>query len=204
MRKFGIEFLTLRVGARPVLFDSTLEAQVGGSSRCRPRFFCSESTTRGLTDPRTRRVATIKCTAHSGHLTLFINLRNGRPMWPGTDVALSNCTPPPSNIWSRNMADIFAGDLIRPLGILTLYFAYAEYEVDLFLEFLSPIEPFDEKWRQWSVGRSSSSTHATRGRRPHPSSTLPDYRLNGWAPCRAGALTAVASDDVAYGRSAHA
>jgi hypothetical protein len=51
------------------------------------------------------------------------------------------------------MVDNFEGDLIRPLGILTLYFAYAEYEVDLFLEFLSPIEPFDKKRRQWSVGR---------------------------------------------------
>jgi hypothetical protein len=51
------------------------------------------------------------------------------------------------------MAVTFEGDLIRPLGMLTLYFAYAEYEVDLFLEFLSPIEPFDKKKRQWSMGR---------------------------------------------------
>jgi hypothetical protein len=49
--------------------------------------------------------------------------------------------------------DEFEGDLIRPLGLVTLYFAYAEYELDLFLGQLSPIEPFDETKRQWQVGR---------------------------------------------------
>ena len=51
------------------------------------------------------------------------------------------------------MSGAFEGDLIRPLGLVTLYFAYAEYELDLFLQHLSPIEPFAEAERQWQVGR---------------------------------------------------
>ena len=54
------------------------------------------------------------------------------------------------------MSGAFEGDLIRPLGLLTLYFAYAEYELDQFLEHLSPLEPFDEAEHQWQVGRKLS------------------------------------------------
>jgi hypothetical protein len=45
------------------------------------------------------------------------------------------------------------GDLIRPLGLVTLYAAYAEGEVDELLEVLLGKEPFDEEKRQWPVGR---------------------------------------------------
>ena len=51
------------------------------------------------------------------------------------------------------MSNAFEGDLVRPLGFVTLYFAYAEYELDLLLAHLSPLEPFDEAKRQWQVGR---------------------------------------------------
>lgn len=39
------------------------------------------------------------------------------------------------------MTEIYEGDLIRPLGLVTLYFAYAEAELDLLLEQLESIEP---------------------------------------------------------------
>jgi len=38
----------------------------------------------------------------------------------------------------------FEEDIIRPLGLLTFYFAYAEGELDELLEVLSVREPFDE------------------------------------------------------------
>jgi hypothetical protein len=50
-------------------------------------------------------------------------------------------------------SDTFEGDLIRPLGLVTLYFAYAEGELDALLETLSEREPFDDAKRQWPVGR---------------------------------------------------
>lgn len=54
------------------------------------------------------------------------------------------------------MSDIFEGDLIRPLGLVTLYFAYAEGELDELLEALVVPEPFDDVKRQWPVGRKLS------------------------------------------------
>ncbi|SRR6266480_5364810 len=56
------------------------------------------------------------------------------------------------------MSASFDGDLIRPLGLVTLYFAYAEAELDELLDALSCHEPFDESERQWPVGRKL--THA--------------------------------------------
>jgi hypothetical protein len=47
----------------------------------------------------------------------------------------------------------YEGDLIRPLGLITLYAAYAEGELDELLEALPAKEPFDDKRRQWPVGR---------------------------------------------------
>jgi hypothetical protein len=47
----------------------------------------------------------------------------------------------------------FEGDLIRPLGLVTLYAAYAEGEVDQLLAVLPASEPFDDAKRQWPVGR---------------------------------------------------
>jgi len=50
------------------------------------------------------------------------------------------------------VGDTFEGDIIRPLGLVTLYFAYAEGELDELLEALSVREPFDDAKRHWPVG----------------------------------------------------
>lgn len=47
----------------------------------------------------------------------------------------------------------FESDIIRPLGLVTLYAAYAEAEVDELLSVLPAPEPFDDTKRRWQVGR---------------------------------------------------
>jgi len=47
----------------------------------------------------------------------------------------------------------FEGDLIRPIGVVTLYCAYVEGEIDELLLALSSLEPFDGATRQWTVGQ---------------------------------------------------
>jgi hypothetical protein len=51
------------------------------------------------------------------------------------------------------MSGLYEGDLIRPLGLVTLYFAYAEAEIDMLIDALPSSEAYDDKKRQWSVGR---------------------------------------------------
>ena len=51
------------------------------------------------------------------------------------------------------MTGAFEGDLIRPLGLVTLNFAYAEGEIDELLSVLPAQEPYDDAKRQWPVGR---------------------------------------------------
>ena len=51
------------------------------------------------------------------------------------------------------MVGAFEGDLIRPLGLVTLYAAHAEGEIDELLAALPAPEPFDDAKRQWQVGR---------------------------------------------------
>jgi hypothetical protein len=51
------------------------------------------------------------------------------------------------------MVGAFEGDLVRPLGLVTLYAAYAEGEIDELLSVLPAPEPFDDSKRQWQVGR---------------------------------------------------
>ena len=51
------------------------------------------------------------------------------------------------------MSDIFERDLIRPLGLVTLYFAYAEGELDELLDVLSLSQPLDATERQRPVGQ---------------------------------------------------
>lgn len=51
------------------------------------------------------------------------------------------------------MTGAFEGDLVRPLGLMTLYAAYAEGEIDELLSALLAPEPFDDAKRQWQVGR---------------------------------------------------
>jgi hypothetical protein len=47
----------------------------------------------------------------------------------------------------------FDDDLIRPFGLVTLYCAYAEGEIDELLSALSGLEPFDDAKRQLPVGQ---------------------------------------------------
>lgn len=55
-----------------------------------------------------------------------------------------------------SLSGSFEGDLIRPLGLVTLYFAYAEYEIDLLLLDLFCIEPIGKSQRSWNVGSKLS------------------------------------------------
>lgn len=47
----------------------------------------------------------------------------------------------------------FEGDLIRPLGLVTLYAAYAEAELDELIDSISIAQPYDDSKRQWTVGK---------------------------------------------------
>jgi hypothetical protein len=50
------------------------------------------------------------------------------------------------------MTRTLEGDICA-LGLVTLYFGYAEAEIDELLETLSLVEAFDDVKRQWPVGR---------------------------------------------------
>jgi len=52
-----------------------------------------------------------------------------------------------------SVTGIYEGDLIRPLGLVTLYAAYAEGEFDELLRVLPSETPFDGPKCQWPVGR---------------------------------------------------
>lgn len=47
----------------------------------------------------------------------------------------------------------YEGDLIRPLGLVTLYFGYAEYEIDAFLQRLSDAGRLPSSWSQRPIGQ---------------------------------------------------
>ena len=51
------------------------------------------------------------------------------------------------------MSSTYEGDIIRPLGLVTLYSGYAELEIDDLLDTLSRIREFDEKVLRWPVGQ---------------------------------------------------
>lgn len=51
------------------------------------------------------------------------------------------------------MSDSYEGDLIRPLGLVTLYFGYAEYEIDTLLQRLSDAGQLPGSWSQRPIGR---------------------------------------------------
>jgi len=59
-----------------------------------------------------------------------------------------------------DVSGAFDGDLIRPLGLVSLYCAYAEGEIDELLFALSAVEVFDDAKRQWTVGQKL--THAEK------------------------------------------
>jgi hypothetical protein len=54
------------------------------------------------------------------------------------------------------VSESYEGDLIRPLGLVTLYAAYAEGEIDELLSALPSGTPFDAQKRQWPVGQKLS------------------------------------------------
>jgi hypothetical protein len=54
------------------------------------------------------------------------------------------------------MYGAFEGDLVRPLGFVTLHAAYAEGELDELLSVLAVKVPYDNTKRQWTVGRKLS------------------------------------------------
>jgi hypothetical protein len=47
---------------------------------------------------------------------------------------------------------IFEGDLVRPLGFVTLYFAYAEAEIDVLIDALPSTETYNDNMRKQNVG----------------------------------------------------
>ncbi len=47
----------------------------------------------------------------------------------------------------------YEGDLIRPLGLMVLYAAYAEGELDDLIESMSTTEPYNDDRRAWNVGK---------------------------------------------------
>ena len=54
------------------------------------------------------------------------------------------------------MYGAFEGDLVRPLGFVTLHAAYAEGELDELLSVLPARDPYDDNKRQWTIGRKLS------------------------------------------------
>jgi hypothetical protein len=50
----------------------------------------------------------------------------------------------------------YDGELIRPLGVVTLYFGYAEYEIDSFLQRLSDVGRIPGTWSQRPIGQKLS------------------------------------------------
>lgn len=47
----------------------------------------------------------------------------------------------------------YEGDMIRPLGIVTLYAGYAEGEIDMLLDVLSAVQPLETQMRRWPIGQ---------------------------------------------------
>jgi hypothetical protein len=47
----------------------------------------------------------------------------------------------------------FEGDMVRPLGLVTLNFGYAEYELDSFIERLSSVGLAPVSWSQRPIGQ---------------------------------------------------
>jgi len=47
----------------------------------------------------------------------------------------------------------YEGDLTRPLGLVTLKFGHAEYEIDLFLQRLNDAGRIPKTWRSKPIGQ---------------------------------------------------
>jgi hypothetical protein len=63
------------------------------------------------------------------------------------------------------VSNSYEGDLIRPLGLVTLYFGYAEYEIDSFLQRLSDAGRIPGTWHSKPIGQKlahlSGALHAS-------------------------------------------
>lgn len=68
------------------------------------------------------------------------------------------------------MSGAFDGDLIRPLGFVTLYAAYAEGELDELIESLMRNDQYGDSMRQWTIGRKLN--HALELTRSHSADCL--------------------------------
>lgn len=69
------------------------------------------------------------------------------------------------------MNSSFEGDLIRPLGLVTMNFGLAEYELDAFIESLASLRLVPESWSQRPLGQKLQLlTETIRGLDPstHP------------------------------------
>lgn len=67
------------------------------------------------------------------------------------------------------MYEAFEGDLVRPLGFVTLYSAYAEGELDELIAALPAADPYDNTKREWTVGRKLSYARRLVGELESPS-----------------------------------
>jgi hypothetical protein len=72
-----------------------------------------------------------------------------------------------------NGVGAYEGDLIRPLGLVTLYCAYAEGEVDELLAVLSILDETKRSTSRWQIGRKLS--YAERLARRLTAPGLPDF-----------------------------
>jgi hypothetical protein len=54
---------------------------------------------------------------------------------------------------AQKVSGTYEGDMIRPLGLMTLYFGYAEYELDIFLERLGIAGLIPGSWSQRPIGQ---------------------------------------------------
>lgn len=70
---------------------------------------------------------------------------------------------------SSAMYEAYEGDLVRPLGFVTLYSAYAEGELDELLSVLPSGEPYDNRKREWTIGRKLNYALKLVGRLQSPS-----------------------------------
>ena len=78
------------------------------------------------------------------------------------------------------VSSAFEGDLIRPLGLVTLYAAYAEAELDLLIDTLSVDSAYDDAQRQWPFGRKlSHALKLTRRFKAQSLRELESVLLNG-------------------------
>ena len=58
------------------------------------------------------------------------------------------------------MSSTYEGDIIRPLGLVTLYSGYAELEIDALLRSLSRVEDVGEKAINWLIGQKVSKARS--------------------------------------------